>query len=72
METGEQRQRQRTSDTVFAATACLRPAFEADTERAAPPGPNFIERRVDEMTRVVRPKVCKGRFKREAAEAPEW
>ncbi len=50
METGEQRQRQRTSDTVFTATACLRPAFEADTERAAPPGPNFIERRVDEMT----------------------
>ena len=29
---------------------CSRSAFEADTERAAPLGPNFIEHRVDEMT----------------------
>ena len=50
METGQQRQRPRTSDTVFAATAWARPAFEADTERAAPPGPNFIEHRILKMT----------------------
>ncbi len=51
MESREQRQRPTTSDPVFAATACSRPALvEADTERAAPPGPNFIEHRVLKMT----------------------